>query len=265
MTANPCPVCGRSIPLDDINIKEGVGLCRGCGKLSRLADIADQPAVDPEALSRPPKGCIYEPQIGGGAIVRASLRSPGAALGTLAVCLFWNGITSIFVLLALSGLYVHFIGPLPKWFPAPTSKGEDGNLGSDMPLGMTLFLCIFLIPFVAIGFMMILAFLNSLMGRVEVIISMNEGRVRTGIGPFNWTRRFDASKVKRVATSQTRYVQNGQRKQLIEIEAEDRRVRFGSMLRDERRAWMLGVLHLLLVAPAKGGKAMAGISTMMRG
>ena len=247
MVTNTCPACGQPIATNDINMNEGVGLCRSCGKLSRLGEIAVQPEIDAKALATPPAGCSCDEQIGGDLVVRASLRSPGAAVGTLAVCLFWNGIVSVFVLIAIAGLYTNLVGPLPRWFPAPTSNGKNGSLGPNMPLGMTLFLCVFLIPFVVIGLGMFLAFLMCLVGRIEVVVTGTDGRVRTGFGPFNWTRRFDPSRVKRVVIAQTSYEQNGQRKPLIQIEA-DRTIKFGSLLPDERRAWMLGVLHLQLVA-----------------
>ena len=88
---------------------------------------------------------------------------------------------------------------------------------------------------------------KSVVNLSEVVVTGTDGRVRTGFGPFNWTRRFDPSRVKRVVIAQTSYEQNGQRKPLIQIEA-DRTIKFGSLLPDERRAWMLGVLHLQLVA-----------------
>ena len=257
MVANACPLCGKPIAADDINIKEGVGLCRSCGKLSRLADIADQPAVDAKTLATPPEGCSYFQSIGGEVVVRASCRSLGAAVATLAICLFWNGIVSVFVLVAISGLYSHFIGPVPSWFPAPTESGQHGRNATGMPLGTTLFLCVFLIPFVLVGSAMILAFFMCLIGRVETNVTGSDGRVRTGFGPFNWTRRFDASKVSRVSTGQTSYETNGQRKQLIQIDA-DRTVKFGSGLPDQRRNWMLGILQVLLVGKTRDAQTSAG-------
>ena len=247
MTTNRCPACAQSIATDDINVKDGVAHCRSCGKLSRLADLIDQPSVDPKVLETPPAGCSYDQAIDGGAVVRASLRSPGVAVGLLAFCLFWNGIVSTFLLTAIGGLYTNLIGPLPQWFPVWMNSGKRGQLGPNMHLGETLFLCIFLIPFVVVGLGMFLAFLIRVIGRVEMIILGNEGKVRTGFGPFNWTCRFDASQVKRVTVGRTSYEQNGQFKPLISIEA-DRTVKFGSMLPDDRRAWMLSAAQLLLVS-----------------
>lgn len=101
-----CPACGQAIAVEDINISEGVGLCRACGKLSRLSDIVEQAAIDPNALAMPPGGCAYDELIDGTRRVRASHRSLSSAVGLLAICLFWNGIVSVFVLIAIGGIYV---------------------------------------------------------------------------------------------------------------------------------------------------------------
>jgi hypothetical protein len=249
MTANVCPVCGKAIAIDDINVREGVALCRACGKLSRLAEVADTAPMDPRALASPPAGCSIDESMGGRRTLAVSLRSPGAAAGTLAFCLFWNGIVSIFVIIAIAGLYTNLVGPLPKWFPAP-GQGGKGNLGPSMGMGETLFLCIFLIPFVTIGFVMLCAFLTSVAGRIQVTIDPTRGRVRTGFGPFNWTRRFDPSNVTRVSTGRTSYQVNGQYKPVVVIEA-DRTIKLGSSLSEARRDWLLAALHELLIVKSK--------------
>ncbi len=75
-----------------------------------------------------------------------------------------------------------------------------------MPLGMNLFLCLFLTPFILVGAGLFFALLLSVAGRVEVVVSGPDGRVRTGVGPFRWTRRFaaDQSAESRPATPPTR-------------------------------------------------------------
>jgi hypothetical protein len=252
VTANVCPACGKPIAIEDINVREGVGLCRACGKLSRLAEIVDQAPIFPNALASPPRGCWLEESIGGQRTLGASLRSPGAAVFSLAFCLFWNGIVSIFVLIAAGGLYRNLVGPLPKWFPIPSSSGK-GNMGPNMGMGETLFLCIFLIPFVTIGFVMLCVFLTSLAGRVEVTLQEMQGRVRTGIGPISWSRRFDPSQVTRVSGGKTSYQVNGQNKSVIVIEA-DRTIKLGSSLTNSRREWLLAALHEILITKSKTGR-----------
>jgi hypothetical protein len=172
-------------------------------------------------------------------MVHASLRSVSGFFGALFVALFWNGIVSIFVLIALAGLYANLVGPLPKWFPAP-------ELEPSMPLGMTLFLCLFLTPFVAVGSVLAGALLLNAAGKIEVSIADDEASVRTGVGFLVWRRRFDPAKVRGVSLGVTSWQTNGQPSQVIVIEA-DRTVKFGSLLQEERREWVQAILHQLLI------------------
>lgn len=247
MFSSICPACRAPVPIEDVNLKEGVALCRACGKVSRLIDVA---AAEEEgtghAAAETPRGCQL---VGRGSEmeVRASTRSVGGAVFTAVFALFWNGIVSVFVLVAIGGLYTHLIGPLPSWFPAPPISQGNGpsKTASQMDLGEVLFLCVFLIPFVLIGMGMVCAFAVCMWGSVRVRIAGESGAVRVGVGPLWWTRRFDATKVRRVAMGRTTWTQNKETKPLIVIEA-DREVRFGSMLTSERRNWMLAVLRDLL-------------------
>ncbi len=240
MSATSCPECGETIPVESINIAEGVALCSACGQLSRLSDVASgrRPVVD--VLSHPPRGCSLtesDQEI----VATASLRSVAQGCSLVFVALFWNGITSVFLLIAFAGIYTNLIGPLPHWFPAP----NDPN----MTLGMSLFLCVFMTPFVAVGTGMIIGVLTTLFGKVDVHIGENEGRVRTGIGRLVWTRRFDPTAVRQVTGGQTSWTVNDQRRELIVIEA-DNRVEFGSMLDYDRREWLLTITRELLLKPS---------------
>ena len=239
MTENPCPECGEPIPAQSINIEEGAALCPSCGRLSRLSEVVERQPPMLQTLDRPPKGCEIL-HLGREFLVRASLRSLPGFAGSLFFALFWNGITSVFVLIALAGLYTNLIGPLPAWFPAP-------NMDDDMTLGMTLFLCAFLTPFVLIGMTMIGVVLLNIVGRVEVRISESEGVVRTGVGFLTWNRRFDPSQVRHVETGVTPWETNGRHSPLIVIKA-DRHIKFGSLLREERREWLQSVLRAILAS-----------------
>lgn len=252
-----CP-CGQDIPIADINVVEGVALCRGCGKLSRLMDLAtpveDAAAVE-AASAEPPSGCRIDDR-GTEVTLTASARSLASAGGLLFFALFWNGIVSIFVVIVAASLWMSLIGPLPSWFPAPTSSGGSGSGGSNgaiMPLGMALFMCLFLTPFVIIGLAVAAGCLVSLGGRVEVRLRGPDGFVFTGIGPIGWRRRFDASKVKAVRFVDSSYEKNGKRDRLIAIEGEHRTVKFGSVLSEPRRLWIGGALKAVLT-PSPGGR-----------
>lgn len=240
-----CPACGQAIPIDAINIAEGVALCRPCGKLHRLADLLDAATPDPDLIDSPPRGCRWD-DTGFEVVVSASMRSVAGTGFLLLFAAFWNSIVSVFIFIAAAGLYTNLVGPLPWGLAAPTSKN-----GAPMTLGMSIFLCFFLIPFILVGVCMGTAAMLSLFGRLVVTVRGPEGAVRTAIGPFGFTRRFDASAVRRVVITHTDS-ENGRRRNGIRIEA-DRTISFGSLLPDHRRDWLAAVLRTLL-EPAQGNR-----------
>ena len=107
-----CPDCDEALGSETINIKEGVALCSNCGKLSRLSELNYSHRSVQEILSNPPTGCSIV-SLGQGVVAKASLRSIAGFLFPAGFALFWNGIVSVFVLIAVAGLYTNLIGPLP--------------------------------------------------------------------------------------------------------------------------------------------------------
>ena len=146
--------------------------------------------------------------------------------------------------MALAGTLRHLGIPLPHWFPAPNMNGNP------MSVGMTIFLWIFLTPFILVGLAMIGAFLSSLAGRTEVRLGSTEGVVFTGVGSLGYRRRFDASGVKNVRLDDRQWNDSDgrrQRKSCIVLETrEGKLVKFGSMLAEERRKFMAGAVRKVL-------------------
>lgn len=232
-----CPHCDAALPAEAINITEGVALCLACQKLIRLSELIDCERPSDAVLNDPPAGFRLVNEIEGVSI-HVSLRSIGGMFATLGACLFWNSIVSMFLLLALAGLYSNLIGPLPDGLPAPD--------GEPISLGMTLFLCLFLTPFVMVGLGLIGAVFINAAGRTVVRISRDSARISTGVGPMKWSTRFDPRSVKQITRDYTKWQSNGVHKELIEIRA-NRTVRFGSMMSDEKRQWLLAILRSLLM------------------
>lgn len=249
-----CPDCDFSIPTDAINIAEGFALCSSCGKLSPLSELRLSKKSFEQILSEPPAGCILESDPFR-MHATASLRSMVGFVGSLGISLFWNGIVSVFVLIAVAGLYSNLIGPLPEWFPAPMVEGEGQVEMNDQPmgLGITLFLCVFLIPFVLIGSGMIGMMLLFLAGRVQLLVERDRAWVKTGVGPLNWTTRFDPTRVQSVRVVSKKSSEESSRP-VIEIQAE-RLVQFGSHLTADRLEWLRAVAHQKLVVE-NGTKSM---------
>lgn len=244
-----CPTCDELIDSDAINIKEGVALCPECGRLAKLSELRLSDRSIQDILDEPPTGCSIV-ETGFHTTVTASLRSVSGFLGTLCVALFWNGIVSIFVLVAAAGLYTNLIGPLPNWFPAPgVENGQPMMNDKPMGLGMTLFLCIFLIPFVTVGAGMVLAALLSLRGRIDVVVDGNRSYVATGFRLIRWKRKFDAKHVHQIALCNKKWQSDEGDNRQIELVA-DRTIKFGSMLSDIRMEWLVVVLKEILLKRA---------------
>jgi hypothetical protein len=174
-------------------------------------------------------------------VICASARSLPTAVMMAFMAVFWNGITWFFVLSAAASTVHHLGGGIPAWAPGPLHSA-----GSGMPLAMALFVWIFIMPFVAIGLMLIAAFLVSLTGRIEVRVRDHRGSVFIGVGPIVWRRRFDPVEVKSVSIGETTWAQNEQRKPVVVIDC-GRKIRFGSTLPEERRAWLGAITQTILV------------------
>lgn len=245
-----CPECDQEIEPRDISMKEGMALCSGCGELTRLSELNLTGRSSEEVLGTPPAGCTAQ-IVSRGVTLQASLASAGGFLGMAAISLFWNGIVSVFTVVAAAGLYSNLVGPIPEWFPAPGV--EDGEVlmnNKPMGIGGTLFLCLFLTPFWLIGSGMILGMVTSLCGRVEVQIEGAHSFVATGAGPFVWKKRFQADQVDSVVLASPKWKSSDddQASQLIELQGA-KSIRFGSQLPEERLEWLRVALKEVLLKP----------------
>ena len=239
-----CPKCKQVIPSDDVNVANDLAYCRACNLSHPLSALTRGAELDENLdLVNPPAGA-WQTNDGMGCVIGATHRSIGTAIGTLVFGLFWNGILSVFLCVALAGTLRNLGLPLPHWFPAP-----DIN-GSPMSVGMTIFLWLFLTPFILVGLFMIGAFLSCIAGRTEIRINNSEGVVFTGIGALGYRRRFASSAVKEVRVDTRAWRDNDgdrQRKTFVVIETrEGKLVKFGSMLTEERRKFVAGALRRVL-------------------
>jgi hypothetical protein len=233
-----CSQCGGQIPAADVNVGADVAYCRACNTATSLSDLAAERLPDARVdTTNPPAGCWHRPTVDG-VEIGASCRSLSGAVGALVLALFWNGIVSVFVLVALGATIRHVSGSVPHWFPAPKM---DGN---DMGVGMTLFLWVFLLPFIGVGVMMAGAVVMMVAGSVRVRVGRERCEVFTGVGPLGWTSRIDAGGVKGVRLEDRSWRDSdGDRRtsRNIIVEAE-KTVKFGSMLTAERRSFVAGAL-----------------------
>ncbi len=239
-----CSKCKREIPSEDINVAQDVAYCRHCNYSHQLSRLTYDKGIDDTLdLSTPPAGAWRRSDMVG-TVIGASHRSLGTAIATLFFALFWNGIVSIFLVMVIASTLGHMGVRVPHWFPAPNMND------SPMSLGMTLFLWLFLTPFIAIGLLLLGTFLSSIGGRTEVQVNSKAGTVFTGIGPLGWRRRFDPEAVKNVGIQDRSWRDSdGNRQKKVAIVLETRagkEIKFGTMLNGPRRNFVAGALRQAL-------------------
>jgi hypothetical protein len=237
-----CPRCKQVIPSEDVNVANDIAFCRKCNLSHRLSALTLGTVVDENVdVNQPPAGTWFLRE-GNAVVIGSTHRSPGQVFGLLFFCLFWNGIVSVFVCFALASTLRHLGVPMPQWFP--TLKG------SVMPIGLTLFVWLFLTPFIAIGLVLVTTFLSCLAGRTELRVDNGQGTLFTGIGALGFRKRFLTSDVRDVRIEDRRWRDSdgdSRRKTQIVIETAGKAVIFGSMLTDERRRFVAGAAKRELV------------------
>jgi hypothetical protein len=237
-----CPRCKQVIPSQDINVANDIAFCRSCNLSCRLSALTLGTTVDEKVdVGSPPAGSWFLRE-GNGVVIGSTHRSLGQAFALLFFCLFWNGIVSVFVFLATASTLRHLGLTLPAW--VPLSKG------SVVPVGMTLFLWLFLTPFIGIGLVLLTTFLSCLAGRTELRVDAGQGILFSGIGPLGFRRRFSGSDVRDVRIEDKRWRDSdgdSRRKRQIVIETSGKSISFGSMLTEERRQFVAGAAKRELV------------------
>lgn len=235
-----CPRCGRSISSEDVNVAQDIAFCRNCDMAHSLSALISGTVLDENVdESRPPAGS-WARREGDTLVLGATHRSVGQAFAMLFFALFWNGIVSVFVMLALSSTLHHLGVSLPAWFPAHFFK--TGNV---VPVGVTLFLWLFLAPFMAVGCLLLFMFLSSLGGRTELRLQGGQGTLFTGIGPVGFRKQFAFSEIRSVRMEDRSWVDsNGtqHRSAQIILDADPKPIKFGSMLTRDRRRFLGGAL-----------------------
>lgn len=248
-----CPYCDSVLDTVDVNISEGVALCRACDSVVPLSDLNFTGQTAEEALSN----SYTDIKIDQGhqkISARFSLFSLGGFLGSLLFSVFWNGIVSVFVSIALAGLYYNLKGPIPDWFTAFGIEDKAPIMnGEVMGLGVTLGLCLFLVPFVLVGTLMAVNTLMRIAGTSEIVLERDSSYVATGIGGLKLKRSFDASSVTSIEYRKSRWNNNEEASPDIEISAE-RSIKFGSYLTDRQKEWARFFLKAMLIQKRNVGK-----------
>lgn len=161
------------------------------------------------------------------------------------MAVFWNGIVSVFVFVNVAST-LNLLGiPVPEAFPAPTMEGEP------MGWGMTLFLWIFLTPFILVGLGILAALVGALMGRTVVRLRPGEGVVFSGIGSWGKRQRFDPGSIRTVLLEEATEakpgkIRSGSGQEIVLKTAQGGEIRLGSDLPPARRMFVAATLARLL-------------------
>src|SRR5688572_16635278 len=108
MVTPTCPKCSTLISAEDINVAADVAFCRPCNGAQSLSELVHGTGIDSNIdLLRPPEGA-WQREHPLGRLIGATHRSAGGAIGSLLFGLFWNGIVSIFVALAVASTLAIF-------------------------------------------------------------------------------------------------------------------------------------------------------------
>jgi hypothetical protein len=211
---------------------EGVGLCRPCGSVFRLAELADDQefaAVDPRVRVA---GCEVA-RTARETVLSARAFSVGNLVALMAMSAFWNGLVSIFVVMNVAATIGVVTGSMPAWAADIKIQGAKGPPS----LGFVIFVWAFLTPFIAIGVVFLVTTLHVAFGSVRLVGRGDSWEAIVGIGPWGWKRRFLARDVTRVSMDVAMHQGTRKQKLLLRIDA-DRPIRLGSMVPEPRVRWL---------------------------
>ena len=211
--ATTCPTCKREFAADQVNVARDVAYCTPCRMAFSLSELAAGHSIESAVdLDDPPRGTWLHDD---GVEVRIGATTRHAmALLLVPFTLVWAGGS-------LGGIY-----------------------GSQLKSGQfDLKLSLFGIPFL-IGSVFLVSFtLMMVFGRVEVRLRHSEGRVFAGVGPIGWTRRFTTDAVTDVREGPSMWGAKGGARATDIILDGPRRFRFGAMLSENRRLFVIAALR----------------------
>lgn len=238
-----CPSCDAAVPSEAINIAEGFCKCPACGAVHRLSELIElgEGDTEPVDLDRPPGGCWFrERNIGGGITVGAENKRYGMGGFLLGFSVFWNAMTW-----TVAGGFLYGI---------VSGSGSGTGPGSGPSVLGILFLlgiCVFFVPFFAIGIGLLATAIYVMFGQTEVVVSGIDGRVIRRLGPLSRSKRFDTTQVESVGQKiETTRDSSGDTHvdKFINIDMRDGKpIKLGNSLTDERRRYMSKALRAVLV------------------
>jgi hypothetical protein len=210
-----CPSCSGLLSASDINVASDVAVCPHCAEVFAVSSIvsAGRQVTNFNVL-QPPSGVSFYDS-GFEWTITASTRSP-IAFFLVPFMFVWSGFS-------LGGIY-----------------------GGQIAAGkFSLLLSLFGIPFLLGTLLFGSIAIMAVCGKIVISSMRNQGRIFTGVGPIGWTRTFDWGSINAIEENET--FNNSSRRTGYTIALVGQtRLKFGSMLSDEKRFYIVQTLRKLL-------------------
>lgn len=211
-----CPTCNALIAAAQLNVATDVAVCLQCEEAYSISALmAATGESDDFDIHRPPRGVSFE-GFGGGWRIRATTRSPIAFFLVPFMCV-WSGFS-------LGGIY-----------------GSQIASGQFNPL-----ISLFGIPFILGSLLFGSIAVMTVCGKVVIAADRNDGSIFVGVGPIGWTRRFSWDSIRAVEETFCGVRHAGGNGWMISLIGPPR-IKFGGMLNDVRREYVVQALRKLLV------------------
>ena len=215
-----CPDCRTVIAQDDMNIKEGVGVCSRCGKISKLIDLVEE--FDSADYSR----LLYEKPPRGIKLVRDKMNPIGEVTLTYRrinpAVLFLIPFTAVWSGFSMTAIY---IAPLLNEGTIPI---EQALLGIPFLLGTILLLC---------------TICTMLFGKKILTLSNGKGTYAFKVFGIGRTKHFELNRSTRIENTETNYQVNHNTQPQITITNGSKRVNMFAGLRYDAMDYIIALLR----------------------
>ncbi len=178
---NAAPTAMRRLPLKTLTSKRELPFALNVATIKAFSVNVSGLSIA-EILAKPPSGCSIHSD-GQRVTFTASFTIHRRFSGSGGFCFVLERHSFGFSVDCHRGALHEFDWTAPALVSGPRDeRWKTGNDDRPMDLGMTLFLCVFLIPFVTVGIGMTVAAVVNLIGKVEVIIDEFDTYVATELG-----------------------------------------------------------------------------------
>lgn len=194
-----CPNCGKTLPLEDVNMAQDVALCRACGYTGAFLAVSAVPQMTDEEMARPPKRVKLERGFDD-ALTITTRPKRTILLFLVPFTAFWSGIS-------MTGIYI---------VPLATGRFE-------WQLGL------FGLPFLIGTLVLLGVILNVLLGRMTV--TLTKGKVAVGAHLLGWRRirELECGKDTAVTIGKSGFRVNNVPQPEIALRSGGQELKFGAM------------------------------------